>query len=173
MFWDSYLHGRHWKFDLHMNFLQSAWGLGNLLEQLTELNEAVLNVFLLISELLMYDIWSCFFNCRLDSIKQPSVFSTLLVVTLPQHYAQALCIIRYIIWADSPPHHLPYSRYFCMTLANASKEWSSAKGDKFQKPVNPYFQYSYYSMINANVILLYSMLCKLLHQAGHLLVCFT
>ena len=39
-----------------MNFLQSAWGLGNLLEQLTELNEAVLNVFLLISELLMYDI---------------------------------------------------------------------------------------------------------------------
>ena len=88
----------------------------DLLEQL---NEPVLNVFLLISELLMYDIWSCFFNCRLDSIKQPSVFSTLLVVTLPQHYAQALCIIRYHYLCWFPPHHLPHSRYFCKTLANA------------------------------------------------------
>ena len=85
-----------------------------LLEQLID---PMLKVFLLIAKRLMQSISVLSFLCR---VEQPSVFNTLLVLMLPRHFVQALCITRYNYLCQ-----FSHSNSVDLTLANEHEDGST------------------------------------------------
>ena len=91
MFWCNYLVETHWQFHCTQFCRYDAIGQCNPFEQLMD---PMLKVFLLITERLKHSTSILFFFCRDEKL---SIFTSLLVLTRPRHYAQAwaLHITRY------------------------------------------------------------------------------